>query len=119
MESDDLRLHVAPDQRVERREGLVEEQHVGVPGERAGQTDPLLHAAGELVGVGLLVARQAHEVDDLGGPRPALLLRHPAHLEPVGDVVEDLAVRQQAEVLEHHRHLVAADVAQPGSRTRR
>jgi hypothetical protein len=35
-------------------------------------------------------------------------------LQPVGDVVDHLAVRQQAEVLEDHADLVAADLAEPG-----
>ncbi len=75
VEPDHLVLHVAADQRVERRERLVEQQDVGVAGERPRQADPLLHAAGELVGVGVLVARQAHQVDDVAGRRAPLLLR--------------------------------------------
>ena len=87
---------------------------VGVAGQRAGQADPLLHAAGELVGVGVLVAAQADQVDHLLGPGAALGLGHAAHLEPEGHVVAHRAVRQQPEVLEHHRHVVAAQLAQPG-----
>jgi hypothetical protein len=34
LEADDLVLHVAPDQRVERAEGLVVEHQLGVDGER-------------------------------------------------------------------------------------
>ncbi len=34
--------------RVERRAGLVEQQHLGLGGERAGDAEPLLLAAGEL-----------------------------------------------------------------------
>ena len=85
---------------------------VGVVGQRAGQADPLLHAAGELVGVGVLVAAQADQVEHLLGPVAALGLVLAAHLEPEGDVVEHVAVRQQPEVLEHHRHVVAAQLAQ-------
>ena len=33
----------------ERTERLVEQQHVGIEGERAGKADPLLHAAGQYV----------------------------------------------------------------------
>ena len=65
----DLVLHVPADQRVERGERLVEQQDVRIVGERTGQPDPLLHAAGELIGVGLLVAGQADQLDDLGGAR--------------------------------------------------
>ena len=116
LEPDDLVLHVAADQRVEGRERLVEEQHPRVAGQRPRQPDALLHAAGELVGVGGLVAAQPHQLDDLGGLGAALLLAHAADLEAVGDVVDDLAVRQQPEVLEDHRDVVAAQVAQLGGR---
>ena len=44
---------------VEGAEGLVEEEHVGVDGEGAGDFEALLHAAGELVGVGLFEAFEA------------------------------------------------------------
>ena len=67
LEPDHLVLHVAPDQRVERRERLVEQQHLRVDGQRAGQADALLHAAGELVGVVVLVALEADQLDDLLG----------------------------------------------------
>ena len=67
VQPDHLVLHVPADQRVERRERLVEQHHRRVDGQRAGQPDPLLHAAGELVGVGVLVAGRARP----GRPSPA------------------------------------------------
>lgn len=48
LDLDELLLHLAADQRVERREGLVHEQDVGVGGERTGEPDALTHPAGEL-----------------------------------------------------------------------
>ena len=62
VEPDDLVLHVAPDERVERAEGLVEEHHLGVDRERAGQPDPLLLAARKLVRVVVDVSRQPDEL---------------------------------------------------------
>ena len=59
VQADDLVLHVAADERVERRERLVEEQHVGVAGQRPGEADALLHAARQLVGVGAPRSRTA------------------------------------------------------------
>ena len=44
--------------RVERRGGLVEEQHLGLQGERAGDGDALLLAAGELPRVGVRLLGQ-------------------------------------------------------------
>ena len=49
------------------RERLVEQKHVDADHEQAGQGDPLLHAAGELVGVVVREAVQAHELDQLVG----------------------------------------------------
>ena len=112
MQPDDLVLHVPADQRVERGERLVEEQQRRVAGQRPGEADALLHAAGELVGVGPLVAPEADQLDDLGRLGPALLLAHAAHLEAIGDVVDHLAVRQEAEVLEDHRGVGAPQVAE-------
>ena len=65
MQAEHLVLHVAADQRVERAERLVEQQDLGVDGQRAGQADALLHAAGELVGVGVFVAVEADQLDHL------------------------------------------------------
>ena len=118
VQPDDLVLHVAADQRVEGRERLVEEQHVGVGGQGAGQADALLHAAGELVGVGVLVAGEPDQVDDLLGLRrgaPSCFIA--ADLEAEGHVVDHLPVRQQPEVLEDHRDVGAPQVAQLGCRS--
>ena len=71
----DLVLHVAADQRVERGERLVEQQDLGVVGQGPGQTDPLLHAAAELVGVAVAEAAQTDEVEHVvpaaAGARPS------------------------------------------------
>ena len=45
---------------VQGREGLVHQQHRRVEGEGADERDPLLHAAGQLVGVGVEEVAQAH-----------------------------------------------------------
>ncbi|GAB3843790.1 hypothetical protein GCM10027610_057110 [Dactylosporangium cerinum] len=93
MQPDDLVLHVTADQRVERGERLVEEEDLRIDGEGAGQADALLHAAGELVGVQLLAARQPDQVDHLLCAGPPLRLLLAAYLQPVRDVVQDPAVR--------------------------
>src|SRR3712207_6940393 len=43
-----LILEVRAGQRVQRAEGLVQQQHLGLHGERAGDADALLHAARDL-----------------------------------------------------------------------
>ena len=113
----ELVLHLAPDQRVERREGLVHEQDLGVGAERAGEADALLHAAGELRRVAVLVAGKADRRRPIRAARSRRLrLRHALDLEAVGDVVDDGAVREQAEALEDHRRLAAAEPLQLADR---
>ena len=58
-----LAAHDEPRDRVERAEGLVEESTSGFDGERARHLDALLHAARELVRIGLLEALEADELD--------------------------------------------------------
>ncbi|BFO14685.1 hypothetical protein SHKM778_10730 [Streptomyces sp. KM77-8] len=114
VQPDHFLLHVPPDQRVERAERLVEEEDFGVDGQSPCQTDALALTAGELGGSALFQARQPDLGDDLGGPLAAFRPAHALDLQAVGDVVEDGAVRQQAEVLEDHRGPVPAQGAQPG-----
>ena len=71
---------------VERGEGLVHEEDFGLDDQGAGKADALLHAAGELLGIGGLKAVEADRVEHLhaavaalvGGRRrgPAAGLRH-------------------------------------------
>ena len=112
MQPDDLVLHVATDQRVQGGERLVEHQDLRVRCQCSRQPDALLHAAGELIGVVVLITGEADEVDHLLGPVAAFGLALTAHFEAEADVVDDLAVRQQPEVLEHHRDLVPAGLEQ-------
>ena len=55
----DLDLHRRAQVPVERRERLVEQQHLGPDDERARQRDALLLAAGELARLAILEARRA------------------------------------------------------------
>ena len=55
--------------RSERRQRLVEQQEVGLEHQRAGDRDPLLLAAGQLVVAGAPQARQAHQLQIALDPR--------------------------------------------------
>ncbi len=77
-EGQQLLLHLAPGERVQRREGLVHQEHLRLHGERPGDGDALLHAAGELVRVAGgesrepdLVDRGARPLQRLGAAEPA------------------------------------------------
>ena len=63
---------------------------------------------GELVGPPI----EPDELHDLTGLGEALGLRPALDLETVRDVVENRAVGEEREVLEHHRHALAANVTQ-------
>ena len=112
LQFEQLLLHLATDQRVERTECLVHQQDVAVGGERTGDPHALLHATGELGRELLALALETHQGQDLLGLGQALDLADALQLERVGDVRGDGAVRQQGEVLEDHRDAVATDLAE-------
>jgi hypothetical protein len=97
LQAQELPLQALADDRVDRAEGLVHEQHRRVGGQRAGHPDPLPLPAGQLVRVapGVGVRVQPDQLEQLltAGPRPrpvpAQQLRHGRH------VVQDRAVREQ------------------------
>ena len=108
----DLVLHLATDERVERRERFVEQHDVGVGGERSGEAHTLLLATAELVRLVVAHTGQSHQRQGVGRHRSSLGTIDATQFETEGDVVEKGAVRQQAEVLEHHAHLVPPQLQQ-------
>src|SRR5579875_657234 len=91
---------------VERRKRFVHQQHRRIHRERAYEADPLLHPAGELIGIALLEAVEPDEMQVVPDPFGDLLLRGAGHRQPEGGVVVDRFPRQEPEVLEHHRDAV-------------
>ena len=85
----------------------------GIVGQRAGDGDPLLHAAGEVVRVGVGEFLELDQRELLERDLLALRLRHALHLQAEGDVAERACARKElGEVLEHD----AAVHAAPGHR---
>jgi hypothetical protein len=84
-----LVAHEGPRVHVERRERLVEQQHLGAARQRAGQRDPLALAAGERRGPGRRERRDAEALQQLVGAR----------LAAEGDVGAHVEVREQRELL--------------------
>jgi hypothetical protein len=109
-----LQVEALPQHVVQGAERLVEQQHLRLDDQRPGNRHPLLHAARQLRGPGLLKALQADQLDQVsdlipGGPDARDLQRQP-------DVGGDVAPGQQARVLEgdakvvlvpRHRRLLA------------
>lgn len=104
-----LRLHVAPDQRIEGAERLIHEEDVRIRRERPRETRALLHAAGQLARILRLPALEADEFDRLHRPLDPLLGRDLLDLEPESDIPEDGPVGQQGEVLEDHAESLLAE----------
>ena len=103
---------------VERRGRLVGDQEVGLVGQRHGDHHPLALAAGQLVRIGvqpLLRVRQADQAQQLQHPGAGLGLAHAlVQRQHLADLLLDRVQRVQRghRLLEHHRDLVAADLAQ-------
>ena len=99
-----LRAHL----RVERAEGLVEQQHLGLDGERAGEGHALALATRELGGVALAEVGQADQLEQLVDARLDLGLGAVADLEPEGHVAPHRQVAERRVVLEAEADAAAA-----------
>ena len=100
---------------VERAERLVQQQHLRLDRQRAGQRDALALAAGELVRIAVGEPVELHQLQQLEHLAPDLLggrpLRAPLHPQAEGDVLEHRHVPEQRVVLEHEADLALAHVA--------
>ncbi len=96
-----LDLHFLAQLQVQRRQRLVEQQHLGPAGQRAGQGDALLLATGQLVGAALADLRQLHQVEHAAHRGVDLAARAALHLQAEADVLGDAHVREQRITLEH------------------
>ncbi|CAM5619120.1 hypothetical protein SBADM41S_04734 [Streptomyces badius] len=98
----DLLPESEPDLGIECRERLVQQQHPGAQGERAGQGDALLLAAGHLVREAAAVVGQPDQVEEFGGGGVPLGGGHLPYARPEGHVVAGVQVREEAVGLEDH-----------------
>ncbi len=72
--------HLAHHFRVQRGGRLVEEHDLRLQGQRTGDGDALLLAAGELIGIGVTLVRQPHGLEQGHGPLLGGLFIHTLHL---------------------------------------
>ena len=91
-------------ERVQRREGLVHEQHRPILHEGAQQGRALAHAAGERGRQGLLAAGEVGGVEQVTGPGAPGVVHLAAQPRPEQDVVEQAEPGQEQVVLAHPGH---------------
>lgn len=89
-------------QHVERREGFVQHQDVGMHDQRAGKADALAHAARQLARIGGFEAVEADQVDRLQRTAADLGARQAERLEADLHVLQHGQPGKQREALEHH-----------------
>jgi len=92
---------------VERAEGLVEQQHARLDGERPGQRHALALATRELRGVAMGEAVEVDEPEQLVDAGLDLLLGPLADRQPEGHVLGHRHVLEGGVVLEHEPHVAA------------
>ena len=112
LKAQNLVLQIGADQGVKRGKRLVQKPDIWVGGQRAGDTDALLLATGQLGWIAPLAPGQAQGIDQVAGARLGLGPRDALHFEREGDVAQNGAVGQQGEMLEHHAHVAPPQVAQ-------
>ncbi len=91
-------------QHVERGEGLVHEQQIGMHDQRACQAHALAHAARHLLRVGAFVAAKPDEIDRLLRALLALGPRHALRFQPDFHILLNGKPGKQRKTLEHHGH---------------
>ena len=92
----DFELRVLAQLLVERAERLVEQQHLGLLGERAGQRHALALAAGQLMRLALGERRELDQIEHLLHAVLALGVGHLLVLEAVADILLHRHVRETA-----------------------
>ena len=105
-----LLLHVLAQLEIERAERLVEQQHLRPVDQRAGERHALPLAARQLRRTAIIHAFEPDEGQRLAGARLPLGARRPFDHQRIGDVGEDVHVREQRVILED-----GVDVAPIGS----
>ena len=109
----ELEAHVLAQIGVERSEWLVEQQDVALQHQRAGELDPLLLPARQLVRHPSVEVAEPDQLQHTVDRVADLLLGQPVELQPEGHVALDVHVGEQGVGLEHHRRrpLVGRQVA--------
>ena len=91
---------------VERGEGLVHQENVGLHADAARHVDALAHADGELRGIMIGEARHAHCAQRLHGAVVPFGLRHVLEFQRNAEILDDRVPGEQRAFLEHEGNLV-------------
>jgi hypothetical protein len=104
----DHRQHLAHHRGIERRGGLVEEDHLRLHREAAGNRHALLLAARQLVGERMCTRREAHHAEQIQRLGRGLGARHALQAHRCErEVVQHAEMREEIERLEDHVHFLA------------
>ena len=103
LEALELAPHAQPQERVERRKRLVEEQHLGLDDEGASQRHALALPAGKLRRQPRVVAFEADQREQLARLPVPLFAPGAPRAEAEGNVVDDVEMGEERVILEHHR----------------
>ena len=106
-EMEQLVAHLLAGDLVQRRERLVHQQQRRIERQRAGNRDPLLHAAGQRVGPKMAELAESHQLDQLGDRRSVPGARR-VEFAPQADVGLDIAPGQQCRLLKDQPDLFQA-----------
>ena len=86
---------------IQRRQGLIHQHDGGIDAHRARNGDALLHAAGQLPGIGALEVQQVGAAQNVVDAAVDFLAPEAMIFEHAGDVAAHRTPRQQREILEH------------------
>ena len=98
----ELELGLFPELLVQGAQGFVEQQHLRLLGERAGERYALALTAGKLVRLAAGQGSQLYQIEERLHPIPALRIGHFFVLQSIADVSLDRHVREQGVGLKHH-----------------
>lgn len=80
---------------------LIEEDELGVVGDRLGEFDALLHAGGEALDRTVALLLESHVVEDVGGTLAGGATGQPGDLGHVGDEIGGSGIHREAIGLRH------------------
>ena len=107
-----LVLHFLANQGIKCRKWLVEKPYIRFSRKRPGKANTLLLATRELPREIFVASLEANKLNDLASLGLPFLFVNSLHLKRKGNVLNDVAVRQQGKVLKDHAHLVTPDFDQ-------